>query len=776
MASAYTLVYYGNTTVNNSITVPDGEANTIGNLTFPGRNFSGYGSPVDQNFLSLLENFASQADQPSNPVVGQFWMDAANSEMCYNGAYENSETPQPSWRSLLYRQIDFGNPANTVTTLAKIGNVVIGNAANTDPNNRSIKFDAGGSGNIATTGNLIIGDNGDGSVPTKGNLTLSDTGDIATLGNMSFGQWYDANGNAHSNVSIDATGNFTTISSVGGPIISTIVGDSGRDANGLPTGNYVGTFSNGNLTATGTISLASGAATPGSTSKVVIGTPGTSVTRDVMEVWGDVKYHGNWEIYGAVTAINSTSTTIKDAVLDIGASENNAPLVVNDGLDRGLALHTYSTNCGVQVTLTAAVAVGDTSFTVNSANAAAILAVVNAVSGLTLTSPATSLSQYLVRVGYIADNAIDNDCFIDSINTATGVIGITKPITAIIPSAEVLNVGKDNIHFIGWDAFDTNGSGEFVFTTNTSQPNVAQNFFNGVANGVGLISGSAANIRAAHGKFEGNVTAVGAIMPVLNNTQDIGNSTVKWRNAYVGNVNATTLYGDGFNITNIDVAKTNIVAYLAGTTLPALTVTNLTSQANVTAAGTIQGANVVGTIQTVAQPKITSVGTLTGLTVAGLTTITGNSKLVTTSLSTGSTTTTGYIEGAWTLTSGSTLEATYADLAERHHADAEYPVGTVMTVGGENEVTAAHWHDQVLGVVSEKWAYLMNGEAGPQETHPAVAYVGRVPVRIIGPVKKGDRISAQEGGVARAESMMSFGWAIETNEEPGEKLVMCIIK
>ena len=99
-----------------------------------------------------------------------------------------------------------------------------------------------------------------------------------------------------------------------------------------------------------------------------------------------------------------------------------------------------------------------------------------------------------------------------------------------------------------------------------------------------------------------------------------------------------------------------------------------------------------------------------------------------------------------------------------------------MTVGGDNEITAANAHDMVLGVVSGEWAYLMNGEAGTQETHPAVAYCGRVPVRVVGPVQKGERVHANEFGTARAGSIHSFGWAIETNEEPGEKLVMCIIK
>jgi hypothetical protein len=70
----------------------------------------------------------------------------------------------------------------------------------------------------------------------------------------------------------------------------------------------------------------------------------------------------------------------------------------------------------------------------------------------------------------------------------------------------------------------------------------------------------------------------------------------------------------------------------------------------------------------------------------------------------------------------------------------------------------------------------MNGEAGPQETHPAIAYLGRVPVRVVGPVNKHDRIAPLNDGVAVVSEHNSFAWAIEANEDAGEKLVLCIVK
>lgn len=88
--------------------------------------------------------------------------------------------------------------------------------------------------------------------------------------------------------------------------------------------------------------------------------------------------------------------------------------------------------------------------------------------------------------------------------------------------------------------------------------------------------------------------------------------------------------------------------------------------------------------------------------------------------------------------------ALYADIAERYEADAVYEPGTVLMLGGEKEVTLARGHatTAVAGVVSKNPAYMMNSEAGSDETHPFIALKGRVPCKICGPVKKGDLLVA----------------------------------
>jgi hypothetical protein len=96
--------------------------------------------------------------------------------------------------------------------------------------------------------------------------------------------------------------------------------------------------------------------------------------------------------------------------------------------------------------------------------------------------------------------------------------------------------------------------------------------------------------------------------------------------------------------------------------------------------------------------------------------------------------------------------ALYADVAERFASDAVYTAGTVVELGGEMEITRARdeLSENVFGVISTRAAYLMNGMAGDDNTHPPVAMTGRVPVQVIGYVTKGDRLVSAGNGVARA--------------------------
>ena len=110
------------------------------------------------------------------------------------------------------------------------------------------------------------------------------------------------------------------------------------------------------------------------------------------------------------------------------------------------------------------------------------------------------------------------------------------------------------------------------------------------------------------------------------------------------------------------------------------------------------------------------------------------------------------INGATGSISGTNISAQYADVAERFAADAELEAGTVVELGGANEITRVtdELSEKVFGVISTRAAYLMNSLAGTDTTHPAVAMTGRVPVNTVGLVRKGDRLVSAGNGLARA--------------------------
>ena len=96
--------------------------------------------------------------------------------------------------------------------------------------------------------------------------------------------------------------------------------------------------------------------------------------------------------------------------------------------------------------------------------------------------------------------------------------------------------------------------------------------------------------------------------------------------------------------------------------------------------------------------------------------------------------------------------ALYADVAERFASDELLEPGTVVELGGVKEITRStqDLSENVFGVISTRPAYTMNGGAGEDDTHPKVAMTGRVPVKVVGYVRKGDRLVSAGAGVARA--------------------------
>lgn len=294
------------------------------------------------------------------------------------------------------------------------------------------------------------------------------------------------------------------------------------------------------------------------------------------------------------------------------------------------------------------------------------------------------------------------------------------------------------------------------------------------------------------------------IVPGSTNQYDLGSTTKAWQNVYattvtgnlVGNVTGNTT---GTHTGNVLATDTQILingtskeigysgATLRGTLFGSVQ-GNLTGTAsNASALNSIQPSETVPVAQNSIPIRNTS-GTIFATTFSGVATKTDRVKIDNTATdsdpdyrsakTTATPSTIAARDSAGDLTAnlfkGTATAARYADLAEKYLTDAEYEVGTVISVGGENEVTACNSGDKAIGVISENPAFMMNTHlAGGQY----VALKGRVPVKVVGAVSKGDRLIASHNGTAeRSDSSAdTFAIALETSSETSEKLIEAVV-
>ena len=291
------------------------------------------------------------------------------------------------------------------------------------------------------------------------------------------------------------------------------------------------------------------------------------------------------------------------------------------------------------------------------------------------------------------------------------------------------------------------------------------------------------------------ITAAGAISAGSITATSINTPSGSLTGNLAGNVTGT--YG---TFTTIQTQGINASSGYTGTVLTAsqpniTTVGNLTAL-NVTGNLTVGGvANFTGTAYLNGQPLLTSNGSFTASSINN--TPIGNaipstgaftSVLISTSLAPvtagNATINLGSPTAWWNNIYGTAIHAQYADLAERFWADAEYEPGTVVEMGGVNEITkvVAELSDKVFGVISTNAAYLMNSGAGEDATHPPIAMSGRVPVRVVGFIGKGDRLVSAGNGIARAGTAQELtpfnviGRSLVDKTDEGEGTIEAIVK
>ena len=348
-------------------------------------------------------------------------------------------------------------------------------------------------------------------------------------------------------------------------------------------------------------------------------------------------------------------------------------------------------------------------------------------------------------------------------------------------------------------------------TTQVIAPTLVSNIATGTAPFTVTSTTRVANLNAAtsgvantvNDAAQANITSVGTLTSLsVSGNANIGNISTSGLITATGNITGGNIKTSNQFISTLAtgtapfvVSSTTTVANLSVATATNAGTVTTAAQPNITSVGTltslgvngtvtavaftantgvftgnangissVQAANIVGTTlsSTVVSSSLTATGVLTTLSVSGTATV-GNistaGNIITPNLTTGANTTAGNITGNWTLTTGSRLQATYADLAEYYEADEYYEPGTVLAFGGDKEVTIAEdGTSRVAGVVSTDPAYAMNANCKGKAV--ALALQGRVPTKVRGTIHKGDMMVSGGNGFARPSLSPQMGTVI----------------
>ena len=381
----------------------------------------------------------------------------------------------------------------------------------------------------------------------------------------------------------------------------------------------------------------------------------------------------------------------------------------------------------------------------------------NIFPGLTLTNLVNSQTPLFA-------GSATNAALLDNLDSSQFVRADTNTATT-----GILRVQNNTGLFVG-------AANVFNVNTTTTDANIKSNISGGNLIIQANVSGTTFNVATAlgsNGTFAmSNAATVGTTLAVTGNSSG-GNLTTAGQVSATGNITGGNIITAGLVQGATLSATANVQAGNLRTTGLISATGNITSQANIS--GTFflgNGSQLTGVSAAVSVTKFVNgtsegnIGDVDGninFNVAG----TSNAVVLTsgTAFFAGNVSTIG-IEKTGTNAIGNigsssnyfnrvfatATTALYADVAERFAADQLLEPGTVVELGGEKEITRStqDLSENVFGVISTRPAYTMNGGAGEDDTHPAVAMTGRVPVKCVGTVRKGDRLVSAGEGVARA--------------------------
>ena len=637
-----------------------------------------------------------------------------------------------------------GSGAKVNGALIVTGNANVGNIGGTGAGFITLagSLTSSSQPNITSLGNLT-------QLISSGNVNFSNASNV-TLGNVDNVHIYG--GSTTTVLGTDGTGNLSWISYTGAPPGGANTEIQFNDG-GAYSGNSGFTFDKitGNLSVPGSLIVASDVYANAGTIKGNLLT-GTLTTNSQPNING---------LGVLVSLVVSGNTTTGNLYANSGAVYANS-IVANHVSGNGNSLFSIA---GSNVTGTVANATFATS--AGSANTAAQVTA-NAQPNVTSLGTLTNLN---VSGNIVSANITANTGVISGNGSGLTSINASNISSGTLAQARLANSSLT----VNGTSISLGGTG--TITANTTQTLTVgsyltgSNFNGGTATTWAVDATSAATggkvvARDANGSFSANIvtatlsgsaTSATTAGTVTTNAQPNITSVGTLTSVSVsGNASVGNLISSGF--VRGALLSDGGVTEGGQITLGWVNVTGLTGQANSTWNMDVDPANNYrvfyqnssGTTG-IAITAYSANGNIATNSIISNGTIGGTSAtLFGTTLTTGANTTAGTITGNWTLSTGSRMQATYADLAENYYADVDAKPGDVVVFGGSKEITfttTTHDH-RVAGIISTDPAYLMN--ATDDTNYKAVALTGRVPCKVLGPLEKGDLlVTSEHPGIAQ---------------------------
>jgi hypothetical protein len=706
-----TLTTTGSYTTIDGVTLADGDRILVKNEAAPANN--GIYVRTSSTVLTRATDFDNS---PAGEVAGAFTFITNGSTNADAGFVCTTNNPVVMGTTAInFTQFSGAGTYTAGTGLTLTGSVfsitdttvTAGSYGNGD---RVASFTVNAQGQLTATSNVVSAANAanltgttlasgitTSSLTTVGTLgSLSVTANItsgnANLGNLAVANFFKGNGSELTNLPIGTSlangASSVTIPASGGNV-NTIVDGTTRIAATSAGANVTGTLGvsgNANVGNLGTAGLVV------ATGNV---TGGNLVTGGSLSVTANANV-GN---IGAAAGVFTTISGNGAALTTLNASNISSGTLAQARLaNSSLSVNGQSISLGGSGTITANTAQSVTFNSGGSGDASGTTfdgGTARTISYNTLGASPLAGSSSLTTTGNVTSGTWNS-----AIGTSATLASISG---ANLTSLNASNISSGTIDSARVPTLNQNTTGSAATVTTNAQPNITS-------------TGTLVNL-AVSGTTATTLTdsTVGAsslqILQVKNGTQVLGIGAAMGPGSFNGLVGSNDIVIVGSNTSAQGNANITITPWSTGSGgIRIVTVSNVTSSINLTATTTVLS----GALQTA-------------------------------NITTGASSTAGTVTGNWTLTSGSRWQATYADLAERYVADELYEPGTVVVLGGEQEVTIEDIADshKVAGVITTNPAYIMNAEL-EGDTVVEVALIGRVPCKVVGKVSKGDLLTTSE--------------------------------